>query len=160
MIRQLLKLSNNNTTDLVSSRLYDEEAFYPTFLRDLAKCNNEVIIESPFVTNRRVAKLLPTLQKLKSRRVRVIINTRDPSEHDNYMRDEAIKALAIFQHIGVQVIYTESHHRKLAILDRNVLWEGSLNILSQNNSREVMRRTESSKLAWQMVRFSGLEDLI
>ena len=30
-----------------------------------------------------------------------------------------------------------NHHRKLAILDRKVLWEGSLNILSQTRSREI-----------------------
>ena len=123
-------------------------------------CNSEVITESPFVTNRRAAKLLPTLQKLKSRHVRVVINTRDPNEHDNYLRSEATQALAIFQHIGVQVIYTENHHRKLAILDRNVLWEGSLNILSQNDSREMMRRSVSASLAWQMVRFTKLDGLI
>jgi len=103
---------------------------------------------------------LPVLQKLKTRGVRIVINTRDPSEHDNYLCSEATQAVAVLQHFGVQVIYTESHHRKLAIIDRNILWEGSLNVLSQNNSREVMRRIESTSLAWQMVRFTKLDGLI
>jgi hypothetical protein len=61
------------------------------------------------------------------------------------------------QHMGVQVLYTGYHHRKLAILDRAILYEGSLNILSQNKSSEVMRRIESVSLAWQMVRFTGID---
>jgi hypothetical protein len=93
-------------------------------------------------------------QKLKARKVRVAVNTRDPREHDDdWQRDESYKAIATLQRMGVHVLYTGGHHRKLAILDRQILYEGSLNILSQNASCEVMRRIESAQLAWEMVRF-------
>lgn len=49
-----------------------------------------------------------------------------------------------------------SFSRKIAVIDGRILWEGSLNILSQGNSREVMRRIESEELTKQMVRFLGL----
>ena len=59
--------------------------------------------------------------------------------------------------MGVHVIITSgNHHRKLAILDRKVLWEGSLNILSQSYSREVMRRIVSTDQAEEMFRFIKL----
>jgi phosphatidylserine/phosphatidylglycerophosphate/cardiolipin synthase-like enzyme len=117
-----------------------------------------VIIESPFITNRRVSQIFGILEKLKERKVRVAINTRDPEEHDSdYMREEAREAPSTLQHIGVHVMFTESHHRKLAVIDRNIVYEGSLNILSQNNSREVMRRIESVQLAWQMIRFVKID---
>jgi phosphatidylserine/phosphatidylglycerophosphate/cardiolipin synthase-like enzyme len=141
--------------------LLNEETFYPSFLKDLGNCQREVIIESPFITHRRLCMLLPTLEKLKARKVRVAINTKNPDEHDNsHVRLEATEALATLQHLGIQVLYTSGHHRKLAILDRKVLYEGSLNILSQNNSCEVMRRIESVSLAWQMVRFADLDRLL
>jgi hypothetical protein len=62
----------------------------------------------------------------------------------------------MLQSIGVEVLYTGGHHRKLAIIDRQILWEGSLNILSQNESCEVMRRIESDELAMQMLQFTKL----
>lgn len=145
---------------LEDSSLYDEDMFYKAFQRDLKHCRSELIIESAFMTTRRVSLLLPLLVKLKKNRVRVVVNTRNPEEHDKYMCEEARRSLALLLEAGIQVIFSESLHRKTAIVDRNILWEGSLNILSQNDSREVMRRTESPKLAWQMVRFSGLEDRI
>jgi phosphatidylserine/phosphatidylglycerophosphate/cardiolipin synthase-like enzyme len=160
MIVQLLSHLKNKPAELTQSQIFDEDTFYRVFMKDLNSCQSEVIIESPFVTNRRVAMLLPIFRKLKARRVKVIINTRYPDEHDNYLRNESLSAIALLQGIGVQVIYTESHHRKIAILDRNILWEGSLNILSQNNSREIMRRTESTALAWQVVRFTELDKLM
>ena len=148
---RLLSFTKSSPTDLLTSTLYNEETFYATFLKDLGRCQSEVILESPFVTNRRLKLLIPTLQKLKDRKVRIAINTRDPKTHDEgYLQDEATDAISTLQHMGVHVIYTGNHHRKLAILDRQILYEGSLNILSQNNSCEVMRRIESVQLAWQM----------
>ena len=143
-----------------ASKLYDENSFYPALVKDIKKCRSELIIESAYMTSRRVHYLLPHLKELKKNRVRIVINTRNPEEHDLYLREESRKCLALLLEIGVQVIFSESLHRKTAILDRNILWEGSLNILSQNNSQEVMRRTESTQLSWQMVRFSGFGELI
>jgi len=154
-------LSRRQPTDLLTSTLYDEKTFYGSFISDLKHCQQEVIIESPFITNKRVSQLLLTLEKLKKRKVRITINTRDPEEHDSdYMRYEAREALSTLQHLGIHVMFTESHHRKLAIIDRRVLYEGSLNILSQNNSREVMRRIESVQLSWQMARFVGIDNFV
>lgn len=147
--------------ELTTSTLYDEDTFYKKFAQDLSDCQQEAIIESPFITNRRLSLLLPTLQKLKSRNVRIAVNTRDPEEHtDKYLRDEARRAISKLQHTGIHVLYTGGHHRKLAILDRRVLYEGSLNILSQNNSCEIMRRIESVQLAWQMARFVKIDALV
>jgi len=149
-----------SSLDLLGSKLYSQDDFYPAFLKDLSKCGYEVIIESPFITSRRLNALLPTLEKLKSRKVRIIINTRDPeTQDDEYLCKEARRALSKLQHMGVHVLYTAKHHRKLAILDRSILYEGSLNIFSQNDSAEVMRRIESVKLAWEMTRFINVDTL-
>ena len=140
------------------NQLYDETGFYPAFIKDLNDCLFEAVIESPFITHKRLYTLMPILEKLKKRGVRVLINTRDPLEqNNNYMSSEAAEAISNLQHSGIQVIFTEGHHRKLAILDRSILWEGSLNILSQNNSCEVMRRIDCAQLAWQMARFIRLD---
>ena len=152
----LFTRNNGQSTELLSSQLYDEKTFYPAFLKDLNNCGAELIIESPFVTRRRLQHMFPTLQKLKDRKVQIIINTKDPRELDDDRRDSAYSAIASLQHKGIQVIYTHGHHRKLAIIDRSILYEGSLNILSQNRSSEIMRRTESVRLAWKMVKFVGI----
>jgi phosphatidylserine/phosphatidylglycerophosphate/cardiolipin synthase-like enzyme len=147
----------NISPSLLDSKLFDDKTFYPAFIKDLNNCGSELIIECPFITRRRLQSLLPTLQKLKDRKVRIVINTKDPYELDEDRRNEAYHSVASLQHKGIQVIYTHGHHRKLAIIDRSILYEGSLNILSQNRSSEIMRRTESVQLAWQMARFVGVD---
>ena len=63
--------------------------------------------------------------------------------------------------IGINIILLKgNHHRKLAIIDRSILWEGSLNILSFSNSQEIMRRIEDKELANQMFIFLKLSRFV
>lgn len=144
--------------DLLTSKLYDERTFYKNFLNDLKRCQNEVIIESPYMTTVRLATLYPTLRKLVKRGVKVRVNTRFPGHHDEQMRIQAWIVTKSLKQIGVKVrFFNDYHHRKIAIIDSQILWEGSLNILSQGRSREIMRRIESEQLTRQMIRFLGLK---
>jgi hypothetical protein len=142
---------------LLSSKLYSQDDFYKAFLSDLSRCKTEVIIESPFITEKRAAMLLPVIKTLRKRRVRVIVNTRDPAEHEWRYKLQAEEVIAALHDLDVLVLYTAVHHRKIAILDKTLLWEGSLNILSHNNSCEMMRRTYSEQLANQMLAFTHLQ---
>lgn len=146
--------------NLLSSRLYDNETFYDAFENDLKKAQHRIIIESPFITMRRMNGLLPIFRFLRQRGVRIVVNTRNPQEHDEDYQYQAKLAIYEMQRLGVTVLYTVKHHRKLAIIDDEILWEGSLNILSQSDSCEIMRRIESEELARQMVEFVGLEGFV
>lgn len=142
--------------DLANSALFDQTTFYRKFVSDLRQAQSEVVIESPFLTTRRITDLMPAFRQLHSCNVTITVNTRHPDEHDEYLGLEADQSIAMLQGIGVRVLFTGGHHRKLAILDRRVLYEGSLNILSQNDSCEIMRRIESEAAAKQMIEFVQL----
>lgn len=154
---RFLRIKATRADDLIASRLYDQNTFYKAVLRDLHQANAEVIIECPFMTMRRVKSLLPVLQKLTDRGVAVIINTREPSEHEAPYKTQAEWSVAALQAIGAKVLYTGGHHRKLVVIDRTIIWEGSLNVLSQNDSCEIMRRIDSGALATELIRFIGIE---
>lgn len=156
MMSRILKYFNSSS-DLSASKLFNERTFYNSFAKDIANCTNEIIVESPFITMKRITILLPTFEKAIDRGVRVLINTRDPKEHDGYLRSQAEEAIKLLLDMDVQILFTGGHHRKIAIFDRKILREGSLNILSQNESCEVMRRIESKQLAKQMVGFIKIE---
>jgi phosphatidylserine/phosphatidylglycerophosphate/cardiolipin synthase-like enzyme len=142
---------------MMDSTLFDEKTFYSAFLRDLEGCRSEVIIESPYITNKRAEMLIPIFDSLLLKGVKIYVMTRDPQEHDESMEYQSEDAISLFERMGVQVLLCiGNHHRKLAILDRQILWEGSLNILSQNHSREIMRRIENEELAIQMFDFLRL----
>ncbi len=142
---------------MFNSSLYDETTFYSAFLRDLETCKEEVFIESPFITQRRAQQLIPVFNRLLSKGIKIYVMTRDPKEHEEGMEYQSEDTIRTFEIMGVQVLLcVGNHHRKLAILDRKILWEGSLNILSQTQSREIMRRIENKELTEEMFSFLNL----
>lgn len=150
-------MSQQFSNEIVGSRLHDEKSFYPAFLHDLNQCKEEVIIESPYIADHRARLLTPVFENLLSRNVRIFVVTRDPKEHNAGMEFQSEEAIRLFETIGVQVfLCTGNHHRKVAILDRSILWEGSLNILSQTYSREIMRRISSKAMSVEMLNFLNL----
>lgn len=142
---------------LSSSQLYDQTSFYKAFLHDLKHAQSRVIIESPFITKKRMILLSPILQSLMIKGVHIVINTKPFEEHEQSYQSQAMWAVGMMQDMGIEVLMTGGHHRKLAIIDDETLWEGSLNILSQNDSCEIMRRIHSHEDVKQMIRFIGIK---
>ena len=139
-----------------ASRLYDQDSFDARFLKDMQSCRRSLVIESPFIRLNRIQSLMPALIKLRKRGVTIVINTRNPNEHDFEYRQQAEQAVNMMQDIGICVLFTVKHHRKLAIIDRMTFWEGSLNILSYYDSCEIMRRTVSPEEAEILINFIGM----
>lgn len=141
-------------------QMYDEQSFYRAFQKDLYSARKNVIIESPFITLWRIEELLPVITKLRRKGVSVTVNTRNPIEHDEEYEMQALIAVEKLQELGVKVLYTVKHHRKLAIIDGTVTWNGSLNILSQHDSCEIMWRVASKGIADQLLGFIKLTKYI
>jgi hypothetical protein len=110
----------------------------------------------PFLTRKRVSSLVSELKRLVKKKVHIVICTKPPHEREGFLRPETEAAIGLLQSTGVEVLYIGGHHRKLAIIDRRVLWEGSLNIPSQAESSEVMRRIVSAGMAEGMITFAKI----
>lgn len=132
--------------------LYNEKTFYRAFVKDLHEAKKEVIIYCPFISKYRSEFFRHIFEKLKYRNIAVFIFTRPLEEHELLMRSEIKSALADYEELGACIIQVSgSIHAKAAIIDREVLWDGSLNILSQRESKETMRRTVDTDIAKQMI---------
>ena len=83
----------NSASDI---KMFDEQSFYRAFEKDLYLARRSVIIESPFITLRRIDEPLPVLTKLRRKGVAVTINTRNPIEHDaEYETQARIEMIAV-----------------------------------------------------------------
>ena len=154
---KIRKNRSNALSEFVDSELYSEKTFYKAYSSDLKAATHSVVIESPFVTIRRSQEISDLLKKLNKRGVKVSIYTRNPAHHDYKLKDESIQGINILRQSGAKVVIcNDMRHRKVSIIDGEILWEGSLNMLSQNGSKEVMRRTNSLVLCKQMSKFLGV----
>lgn len=164
--RQYLKRRENainaeKALEPKSIDLYNEKTFYKALIQDMLSAKKEVIIYSPFVSKYRTDFLKSTIEKLIDRNIDIFIFTRPIEEYEPIIRTQNECSLKRFEEMGVTIFYPGRYiHQKVAIIDREILWEGSLNILSHRASNEMMRRTVDVDSALQVMSHIGLNDRI
>lgn len=140
-----------------STDLFNEKTFYRSFIKDLFEAKREVIIYTPFVTKHRTDFYKNIIEKLRRRNIEVFIFTRPIEEYSTMLQPQIECALKRYEELGVCIFYMGRYiHEKAAIIDREILWEGSLNILAHNASNEMMRRTQSEESAMEVMNCLGL----
>ena len=149
----------NNLNDIFKeSKASDEKDFYKHFCKDILTAKKEIIIDSPFITKDRSDYLLPFLDFALRKGVKIYVLTRLAEDQDGLMKTHSQEVIRSFEDRGIVVLpFKGLPHRKLAIIDREVLWAGSLNILSQKNSQEIMFRTEGATTCNQLLSFLRID---
>jgi hypothetical protein len=116
--------------------VHDEFSFDEALRDQLAAVRRSLWMWSPWV-GKKSGKFLSLIDSAVSRNVDVRVFVR--TERDQNMRKETNKAwVDALRATGAKVIRAEVEHRKIVIIDRQVVLLGSQNPLSQHSSREVM----------------------
>ncbi len=126
--------------------VYNENDFWVPFWQDLATANRSVFIVSPFLTMNRSQEFFGAFSELIARGVAIILYTRPSEEHSQKMITESENVIQKMLSLGATVITQSKIHQKTIIIDDEICWEGSLNILSQRESSEHMRRLTGRNL--------------
>jgi hypothetical protein len=137
-----------------------QEHFYRVLLHDVLHARTRIVVYSPFITQNRLAELGPQLRAAVERGVQVFVVTKARSERHRReegtyrMLEESLRAW------GIHVVYKQRMHEKLVFIDKDILWEGSLNPLSFSNTREHMERRRNAKVFENYSKTIRLDELL
>lgn len=134
----------------VKGQFYSNEDFDKFFLKDLLRAKKEILIFSPFLTQKRIEVFLKTFKTLVNKGVMIFVFYQPNAvNNDNQMKT----LLSQMNTVGVKSIPIFRIHSKLAFIDRKILWEGSLNILSFTGlTVEHMHRIDGIKTITELVK--------
>lgn len=139
--------------DHEQSGFFSESLFYEAFTRDLNSVNREVVIFSPFMTKRGTSRWLDMFRSILARGGKIRIVTRPAGGHGGIMDESIDEIVEHLSGVGVVVDFRDSMHEKIAAIDEEVLWHGSLNILSHRDTRESMIRIADKQVFDQLAQF-------
>ena len=131
--------------------------FYKAFLKDLSQAEDKVVIVSPFLTSNRIVSFEAIFRELHRKGVKTFIITK-PFKEQNISQDFGKELADNLRKLDIEVIPKPLSHEKLAIIDRKIIWHGSLNILSHKNTSELMIRfvTKESKFSEEALKLCGI----
>ena len=115
--------------------------FYEFFLSDLQSMKKRMVIYSAFMTENRVSILLPSFVDAINANKEIIVVTKALEEHGKSQAYAYQKIENELKSIGVTIIHKKGMHEKIVIVDDEICWQGSLNVLSNNgHTGEHMER--------------------
>lgn len=128
--------------------LFDETSFDAAVMSDIVNSAKSIVIFSGFVTPRRVSEIGEALRWEIAKGVKVRCVTRPP--HLNGSMDPTLgkEALDMLESIGCIVDCRAKIHQKIVLIDSEIVWHGSLNVLSHSHrTEESMTRVVNAGLA-------------
>jgi len=130
--------------------------FLDLFRADLAACAECVDLLSPFVSLSRSSNYHAALAALAARKIPVRAYVRPHREQPDTLRSGFLEAIRNLEIRGTSIYFRPGMHEKIAAIDGRILWHGSLNVLSHNDSKESMLRFDSPELVTEVLRDIGL----
>jgi len=117
------------------SGIFDENNFEKHFEHDLKNAKKYIVIFSAFCTEKRTAFWGDILNKKKEEKVKIRIVTRGP-KNQGLLKDTAIKGIQSLIRTKINVDLRKDIHQKMVFIDDDILWHGSLNVLSYGGKSE------------------------
>lgn len=133
--------------------IFNEGTFYPAFRHDLLNAQESIVIFSPFVTMNGTSRWMDILGSKTSQGINFRLVSRPCGDQGGVLEDGLEDLFDEIANSGIVVDFRARMHEKFAVIDRKILWHGSLNIFSHRNTSESMFRIESPSLCEQIMQF-------
>ena len=124
------------TTDVI----YDGHNFEPPFISDLSKAKHSIVISCPRINIGRHARVAERLVDLAANGIEIVLYTREENDDTHRLR-----------HQGLSVITKEHLSLHTAIIDKSIIWYGSVNILGFHSVEDNLIRFKNPEIATSLL---------
>ncbi len=146
------KVKGENIGAESSDIIFDKNSFLPVYSNDILSASKEVVIVSPFVTNKRATQMLQYFSNIVNKQVKITVVTR-PSEDFKDKRKPALEQVFdILKNMEIKLILRSNIHQKFAIIDQKIVWYGSINLLSFGSAEESIMRLVNNNIAYELMK--------
>jgi ssDNA-binding Zn-finger/Zn-ribbon topoisomerase 1 len=140
--------------------LFQQNDFDALFRADVEQAQESVVIFSGFITPDRVASYGDLFRKKVLQGVSIRCVTRPPHRNGSLPPEMGKEALDHLEGIGVIVDCRRDTHEKLIVVDKSIVWIGSLNALSHTaRTDEIMIRSQSPQFAVEIIKQTSVRAL-
>ena len=142
-----------------ANAIYDIDNYAETYWRDLEEARSGVIISSPRLNNQKVNRIITVLGKSQESGVKVTIVTWHPDAY-KYGRDDArMELMERLRKAGFEIRMVEDSCEHYAVIDQEIVWYGSMNLLSKEDAEDNLMRVCSKEIAEELLEMTfGAED--
>ncbi len=142
-----------------ANAIFDLDTYEPVYLQDLREAREEIVISSQTLNIPKVNQLIHLSEERPELKITIV--TWAPEVY-KYGRDEVrIELMNRLNVAGFKLLTVEDNCERFAIIDREIVWYGSMNLLSKADVEDNLMRVVSKDIATELLEltFSGAKNL-
>ena len=134
-----------------ANAIYDIDNYAEIFWRDLEEAKTTVIISSPRLNNQKVNRIITVLGKKQELGVKVTIVTWHPDAYKYGRDDTRMELMERLRKAGFEIKLVEDSCEHYAVIDNELVWYGSMNLLSKEDAEDNLMRVCSKSIAAELL---------
>ena len=134
-----------------ANAIYDIENYAETYWKDLEEANSAVVVSSPRLNNQKVDRIINMLGKRRELGVKVTIVTWHPDAYKYGKDDVRMELMERLRKAGFEIRLVEETCEHYAVIDNEIVWYGSVNLLSKEDSEDNLMRVCSKDIAAELL---------
>ena len=144
-----------------ANAIYDIENYAETYWKDLEEANSAVVVSSPRLNNQKVDRIINMLGKRRELGVKVTIVTWHPDAYKYGKDDVRMELMERLRKAGFEIRLVEESCEHYAVIDNEIVWYGSVNLLSKEDAEDNLMRVCSKDIAAELLEmtFGSEEEL-
>lgn len=147
---QVRKLFENQTVNSI----FDYETYVEIYNNDLFSAKKNIVISSPSFSYKKIKTFINSIKDVQEHGVEVTVLTLNPESYvfDNF--DYKIHMIKSLQAVGIEVVLHEDNCFHFTIIDNNIVWYGSVNLLGKEDMDDNIMRIDSEEIAAELLELS------
>lgn len=134
-----------------ANAIYDIENYAETYWKDLEEANSAVVVSSPRLNNQKVDRIINMLGKRRELGVKVTIVTWHPDAYKYGKDDVQMELMERLRKAGFEIRLVEETCEHYAVIDNEIVWYGSVNLLSKEDAEDNLMRVCSKDIAAELL---------
>lgn len=134
-----------------ANAIYDIENYAETYWKDLEEANSAVVVSSPRLNNQKVDRIIKILGKRRELGVKVTIVTWHPDAYKYGKDDVRMELMERLRKAGFEIRLVEETCEHYAVIDNEIVWYGSVNLLSKEDAEDNLMRVCSKDIAAELL---------
>ena len=134
-----------------ANAIYDIENYAETYWKDLEEANSAVVVSSPRLNNQKVDRIIKILGKRRELGVKVTIVTWHPDAYKYGKDDVRMELMERLRKAGFEIRLVEESCEHYAVIDNEIVWYGSVNLLSKEDAEDNLMRVCSKDIATELL---------
>jgi len=146
------ELCTNITTEKQDvNAIFDSNSYLDIYEKDLLEANKEIIISSPGINAAKVKRVINLIKRSQESGVDITVITLEPENYTISQIEKTRQLIEQLLSVGIRVKLMPIMHEHYAIIDREIVWYGSINLLSREKDDDNLMRVESSEIAQELM---------